>query len=303
MNHQNHRNLKRAFLPVVLLGVLALLAGCGGGGTTGSGTVPASLSFSATSGTGGTAATTLSAPQTTLTSGVTVDTFRMGVTKIEMDNNAQGPAGTSVVTSDGSSPDPNGGSDSASQSGDVAEFKGQFIVDFIAGTVQDLGTGGAATSVTGFLPAGSYDELHFKAGPLAGVDPSAPTTPVTLLIGGSYTSPTDGLLRTFTISVTVPFDFNVEGLHSIVLDGNSNDLILAFQLDTLLSPANLDTLLGNTEITTQPSPGVYDVSVTPATSAQTLGQLQQMLEKALHFGEDQNGDHELESGEDVSGNS
>ena len=49
----------------------------------------------------------------------------------------RGTPGTSVVASDGNSPDPNSGSGSDSQSGDVAEFKGQFIVDFIAGTVQD----------------------------------------------------------------------------------------------------------------------------------------------------------------------
>ncbi|HKJ00303.1 MAG TPA: hypothetical protein VKB51_17655 [bacterium] len=277
----------------MLLGAVALLAGCGGGNATvASGSVPATLSFSGTSGTG---ATGLSMPMATLANGVGVDTFRFGVSKIELHAIATASTDTSTVTSQ------EGGSSSGDDN--AAEFKGDFIVDLIGGTIQDVVGGGAATSLPSFLPAGSYEELDFKLTPEPGVDTNAPTTPVSLLVAGSYTSPADGLVRNYSVTVSVPFQVEIDGPNAVLLDGSTNDLIVALHLDALLSPANLDALLANTEITTQPSPGVYQVTVDASTSPTSVEQLRQMIKSALDFGEDHNGDHELEAGEDVSGQS
>ncbi len=269
------RMLLPGLLPSLLLGLLLLLSACGGGssGTGGpAGAVPATLSFSATSGPG---ATPLATPQAALGNGVDVGVFRFGASQIQLEQQA----------------------DSEAQS--EAQFRGQFIVDLIAGTIVDVSGSGAATALPSFLPAGSYHELKFVLTPLAGVDANRPDVPIALQVEGSYAS--GSVTRPYTLTVSVSFELKVEGPNAIDLSGGSHDLIVSLRLDTLLSPANLDALSAALGVQADPTSGVFAIAISDQTDPQALALLQEMLHGALEFGDDRNGDHQLDANEDVQG--
>lgn len=253
--------------------VSLLLAACGGGGGSGTGgSVPASLSFAASTGATG---TPLATPQAALGNGVDVTVFRFGASRIQLEQHA------------------------GSEEENEAQFRGEFIVDLLAGTIVDVAGGGAATDLPGFLPPGTYEELKFKLTPLPGVDPARPDVAVALQVEGSYLSGVE--TRPFSITVTVPLQLQVQGPNAIDLSGGSNDLIVALRLDRLLSPSNLDALIAALGVQADPTSGVYAISVGDGTPPESLGAFMQMLHGALEFGEDRNGDHELDDDEEVHG--
>jgi hypothetical protein len=265
MEMQRSTGWIRLILLALAFGTMSLLAACGSDSTAGS---PASLSFSATTG-----STVLgySARMATLAGGEVVDVFNMGVAKIELEQDMDVEVDDSGV-----------------------EFEGSFIVDLLAGTIENIATGGAATAIVGVLPPGTYEEVEFELTPLPGVGAAGASG--ALYIAGSYGTPGP---NTYEISINVPVKVEVEGPQGIALDGATNDLIVAFRLDTLLSATSLESIrpYATTDDETNWTLVITDV-LDPALAA-----LELELKSALEFGEDHDGNHDLDEAEDVDDDS
>lgn len=256
----------------LLFAAAALLAACSDDDDPATST-NATLTFSATTGAAAAAVPGASRPLATLANGITVDAFRMGVGEIELEQDMNQEVESEV------------------------EFEGQFLVDILAGTVEDTATGGSAQQLVAVLPSGTYEELEFELEPLAEVDTGAPGTPTGLYIDG--TDP--GASRTFTIRILVPFKVEVEGPQAIVLDGQSNDLLVVFRLDQLFTPANLDSLIALFGVT--PVVNHFDITVDGTATLAQLEGLETLFDNALEFGEDEDGDDDLSDDEDVDDDS
>lgn len=269
MEMQRNPGWTRLFVLTLALGMMGLLAACGSDATT----TTATLTFQAT---GAPGATGLSTRMADLGNGVTVDPLRLGASQIELERDMAVEEENSGV-----------------------EFEGSFIVDLIAGTIQDTATGGTTTALTDVLPDGSFEELEIVLTPLAGV--GADATPTAMYAAGGYTSTANANeVRTYTITVTVPLKVEVEGPQGILLDGSADNLIVAFRLDAFLSEANLDTLISDGTITSSPGPGAYAILIDSLPDATAFAQ---MLHDSLEFGEDHDGNHDLDEAEDVDDDS
>lgn len=268
----------RATLTLLVLPILiAALTACAKEDVSSSG-MSASLGFGYTSAAAPAAAPGSALPLFDVSADVTVDTFAFGVREIELEHSMMVDENSGV------------------------EFEGRFIVDLLAGTVTNVDSGATSDDLVAMLPPGTYHEVEFKLTPLAGVDAASPGTPTALFIAGSYNSPIDGA-RSFTLRLEVPFKMEVNGPEPLVIDGDGNNLLVMFRLDAMLTPTLLDALLGNSEIATETSPGVWQVVVDSGTSATSLDELTALVHDALEFGEDHNHDHDLSESEDVDDDS
>ena len=257
----------------LLMGLmLMVLAGCGSGDAE---TVPlsssgtsATLAFSTSGATGG-AVQGSTPPQAveidTAESMVNINDFLISVEEIELERDGEVEI--------------------------EIEFEGSFIVDILNSSITDLTTGVTGPELLTSLTPGIYHEVEFELIPSGQLVPGD-TEPWSVFVTGSYPSPTDNASRSFVIKLNPdPIideeKIEVENPAGIEIAGNDNDLLLAFQLDGIFTPALLDSLLKLDE-----SSGVFMLPSPSLEASQFLALLEEHLDfEEHHHGEDHHGDH------------
>jgi hypothetical protein len=176
------------------------------------------------------------------------------------------------------------------------EFAGPYFFDLLDTTglavAQQLG------SVT--VPAGTYDGIVFKLHKAAAADnPPAPLVDHTVYVAGTLNTTTS-----FTIDHDLSEEVTITGPNGIVIDTGVNNLVVNLDLMAVFT-----TVIGGTTVLDDlaafatANPAVNPITVSPQSSDSALQALADKFKEAVKiaadFGEDANGDGQLEAGEDV----
>jgi len=177
------------------------------------------------------------------------------------------------------------------------EFTGPYFFDLLNGTGQPLSQ--QLGSVT--VPAGTYDGIVFSLHKAAAGD-----NPPTQLLGHTvYVAGTLNTSTSFTIDHDLSEEVTVTGPNGIVIDSTGvNNLIVNFDLMNVFStPVGGTTVIADLNTYATANPSVNPITISPQSADSALKALADKFKEALKistdFGEDSNGDGQLETGEDV----
>ena len=149
------------------------------------------------------------------------------------------------------------------------------------------------------IPAGIYTGIKFTIHKAEETDTPAVMMNRSLMLTGQIT--VAGVVRSFEIWHEADEDFLMSGPNGITIDPGtaSNDLVVDFNLDNILQGVDLTTA------TYDPVTGNYtgDYAISPGSTQQANKNLSEIikdnLKAAADFGEDEDGDGDLEESEDT----
>ncbi|WP_413943608.1 DUF4382 domain-containing protein [Bdellovibrio sp. HCB-162] len=181
---------------------------------------------------------------------------------------------------------PNETEDAAEIDGDEIKFRGPYVVDLLSLNPAPFGTAE--------LPTGVYRRIKMKLEKNATLPAEAPMG----LSGNSIYFEATVAGNQITYAADDGTEFKISGAGGINLNDNAN-LLVTIRLADLFKMIDLSGVSSNITITSSSrQPGVNLCPLIDSSAADLYTCIRKGLEKAGKFGKDDDGDHEIEAGED-----
>jgi hypothetical protein len=211
-----------------------------------------------------TALSTINPGGRVMNTGLVFTDIMLGVTEIEFETLEENTAEENgdVEDNDGDGEDDN----------EEIEFEGNFVVDLIAGTsTPDFGVADIAPGI--------YEEIEIELSPILDGD-------ITMFIAFDYTpdGATDAVRYEYSTSAEMEFELEKEG--GFLLDENTlTQILVIIDLDAMFANIDLNTAIADVD-------GI--VRINNDSNTDLANQIAANLGDAMHGGEDEDGDGEID---------